>query len=112
MPPHACLARGNEGVDIHRRRYMSFKEMLGKGVVAPGVWDAGTALLAKKAGFECVYQSGYAMEATQIGAPDLGLITLTEVASQATRIIAATDLPVVADIDTGFGGINNIWRTV
>jgi methylisocitrate lyase len=91
---------------------MNFKDLLTKGVVAPGVWDAGTALLAKQAGFECVYQSGYAMEATQIGAPDLGLITLTEVASQATRIIAATDLPVVADIDTGFGGINNLWRTV
>lgn len=91
---------------------MSFKDMLARGVVAPGVWDAGTALLAKHAGFDCLYQSGYALEATQIGAPDLGLMTITEVASQASRIIAATNLPVVVDIDTGFGGINNIWRTV
>ncbi len=91
---------------------MNFKEMLTRGVVAPGVWDAGTALLAKQAGFDCLYQSGYALEATQIGAPDLGLMTVTEVASQASRIIAAADLPIVVDIDTGFGGVNNIWRTV
>src|SRR5687768_11111306 len=91
---------------------MSFKAMLAGGVVAPGVWDAATALLAKQAGFHCLYQSGYLHEATQIGAPDLGLMTLTEVASQASRIIAATDLPLVVDIDTGFGGVNNLWRTI
>lgn len=91
---------------------MNFRELLDEGAVAPGVWDAGTALLAKNAGFQCVYQSGYLLEATQIGAPDLGLMTLTEVASQASRIIAATDLPLVVDVDTGFGGVNNIWRTV
>lgn len=91
---------------------MSFKKSLADGVVAPGVWDAGTARLAKNAGFSCIYQSGYLLEATQIGAPDLGLMTLTEVVSQATNIMAAVDLPLVVDIDTGFGGVNNLWRTV
>ena len=91
---------------------MNFRDLLERGVVAPGVWDAGSALLAKQAGFECLYQSGYAIEATQIGAPDIGLMTITEVASQASRIMAATELPLVVDIDTGFGGVNNIWRTV
>lgn len=91
---------------------MTLKELLNQGVVAPGVWDAGTARLATQAGFTCLYQSGYAVEATQIGAPDLGLMTLTEVASQASRIIAATDIPLIVDIDTGFGGVNNLWRTV
>ncbi len=91
---------------------MSFKDVLAQGVVAPGVWDAGTALLAKNAGFSCLYQSGYLLEATQIGAPDLGLMTLTEVVSQASNIMAAVDLPLVVDVDTGFGGVNNLWRTV
>jgi methylisocitrate lyase len=91
---------------------MSFKTLLDEGVVAPGVWDAGTALLAKNAGFSCLYQSGYALEATQIGAPDLGLMTLTEVVSQASNIMGAADLPLVVDVDTGFGGVNNLWRTV
>jgi len=90
----------------------NFRSLLADGVVAPGVWDAGTALLAKQAGFDCLYQSGYLLEATQIGAPDIGLMTLTEVVSQAANIMAAADLPLVVDVDTGFGSVNNLWRTV
>ena len=85
---------------------------LARGVVAPPVWDALSARLAKAAGFRALAQSGFALEATQIGAPDLGLMTATEVGLQAMRIVAASDLPLIVDIDTGFGGINNIWRTV
>jgi len=89
-----------------------FRSLLAEGVVAPGVWDAATALLAKQAGFECLYQSGYLLEATQIGAPDIGLMTATEVVSQAANILGAADMPLVVDIDTGFGSVNNLWRTV
>jgi 2,3-dimethylmalate lyase len=91
---------------------MTFRDLVSNGVIVPGVWGALSAQLAKEAGFKSLALSGFALEATQVGAPDLGLMTATEVASQALRIISATDLPLIVDIDTGFGGVNNIWRTV
>lgn len=84
----------------------------GRQVFAPGVYDALTARLAADAGASAVYLTGYGLEASQLGAPDIGLMTLTEVATQAQRISDAVSLPLICDIDTGFGGINNIWRTV
>jgi methylisocitrate lyase len=56
--------------------------------------------------------SGFSVEATQLGAPDLGVITLTELASHASRIADAVDIPIFADIDTGFGGALNVTRTI
>ncbi len=81
-------------------------------VVAPGIFDALSARLAQLAGFSAVHMTGLGVEASQLGAPDLGLMTLTEVAQHAARIAAATDLPVMADIDTGFGGVLNVQRTI
>jgi methylisocitrate lyase len=88
------------------------KSLLGRGVVVPGVWDALSARLAERAGFSCLCLGSFQLEATLVGGPDLGLMTATEVTTQASRIIAATDLPLIVDIDTGFGGVNNIWRSV
>ena len=84
----------------------------GQRVFAPGVYDALTARLAADAGASAVYLTGYGLEASQIGAPDIGLMTLTEVATQAQRISDAVSIPLICDIDTGFGGINNVWRTI
>ena len=81
-------------------------------VFAPGVYDALTARLAAHAGASAVYLTGYGLEASQIGAPDIGLMTMTEVATQAQRISDAVPIPLIVDIDTGFGGINNVWRTI
>jgi 2-methylisocitrate lyase-like PEP mutase family enzyme len=81
-------------------------------VVAAGCFDPVSARLAELAGFEAVHLSGLAMEATQIGAPDLGLLTLTELASHAARIAATIDIPILADVDTGFGGVLNVSRTI
>jgi len=89
------------------------RELLGSGlVVAPGCFDSLSARLAELAGFQALHLTGLGMEITQLGAPDLGLLTLTEVAAHAARITAAVDIPVLADVDTGFGGVLNVRRTV
>jgi len=80
-------------------------------VVAPGVFDGLSALLAKQAGFPVLYASGGAI-ARSMGYPDIGLVTMTEVLSSIARIVDASELPVIADADTGFGGSWNVMRTV
>ncbi|WP_051790860.1 isocitrate lyase/PEP mutase family protein [Amycolatopsis jejuensis] len=81
-------------------------------VVAAGCYDPLSARLAELSGFPAVHLTGLGMEVTQLGAPDLGLLTLSEVASHAARITSAIDIPVLADADTGFGGVLNVHRTV
>lgn len=85
----------------------------GKNIVAtPGVFNPAVALLAEKAGFECLYLSGAAL-ANSMGLPDLGVTTLSEVAEAAARITAAVpSLPLIVDADTGFGEAVNVARTV
>ncbi|MCS5478128.1 isocitrate lyase/PEP mutase family protein [Corynebacterium sp. YIM 101645] len=83
------------------------------GVIAPGAHDALTAVLAQRAGFTTVYASGFAFEATQLGAPDMGIATMRELADHTARLTAAApDLNVIVDVDTGFGGPNSLHRTV
>lgn len=82
------------------------------GVVAPGAHDALTAVLARRAGFESVYLSGFAFEATQLGAPDMGLATMSELANHASQIVNASGVNLICDVDTGFGGPNSLHRTV
>lgn len=76
----------------------------------PGAHDAMAGLMAKQADFDVLYLSGGAFTASK-GLPDLGMITSTEVANRARELIRATNLPVLVDIDTGFGGILNVART-
>lgn len=76
----------------------------------PGAHDAMAALVAKNAGFSALYLSGAAYTASK-GLPDLGIVTSTEVAERARDLVRATDLPVLVDIDTGFGGVLNVART-
>ncbi|MBS4207287.1 methylisocitrate lyase [Bacillus sp. FJAT-50079] len=75
----------------------------------PGAHDAMAALVAKQAGFSALYLSGAAYTASR-GLPDLGIITSTEVAERARDIVRATNLPILVDIDTGFGGYLNVAR--
>jgi 2-methylisocitrate lyase-like PEP mutase family enzyme len=84
----------------------------GEMVVAASCYDPFTARLAEIAGFKAVHLSGFGHEVTQIGAPDLGIQTMTEIASQAARIADCIDIPMIADVDTGFGGVINIRRTI
>src|SRR5699024_2765801 len=76
----------------------------------PGAHDAMAALVARDAGFTALYLSGGAYTASK-GLPDLGIVTSTEVAERARDLVRATNLPVLVDIDTGFGGILNVART-
>jgi 2-methylisocitrate lyase-like PEP mutase family enzyme len=89
------------------RQYIQNKEM----IIAPGVFDGLSALLAKQAGFSVLYASGGAI-AREAGFPDIGLLSLTEVCAVIGRIVEASQLPVIADADTGFGNSINVRRTV
>lgn len=82
-----------------------------KTLVAPGVFDGLSAMLAKQAGFQVLYASGGAI-ARSMGYPDIGLVTMTEVLSVLAQIVDASKLPVIADADTGFGNTLNVRRTV
>ncbi|MFC7392083.1 methylisocitrate lyase [Scopulibacillus cellulosilyticus] len=76
----------------------------------PGAHDGMAALIAKKVGFEALYLSGGAYTASR-GLPDLGILHSQEVADRARDLVRATGLPVLVDIDTGFGGVLNVART-
>lgn len=80
-------------------------------VIAPGVFDGLSALLAKQAGFSVLYASGGAISRS-MGYPDIGLVTLTEMLDALSRIVTMSQLPVIADADTGFGNTLNVIRTV
>ncbi|TGY90166.1 isocitrate lyase/PEP mutase family protein [Marinicauda algicola] len=92
----------------------SLKTRLAEGpaVLAPGVYDALSALLVEQAGFEAAYLSGASIAYTQLGRPDLGLVTASEVADVIARIRERTGIPLVVDADTGFGNALNVQRTV
>src|SRR3954447_16898729 len=81
-------------------------------LLAPGVYDALTALVAEQAGFEALYLSGASIAYTRLGRSDVGLTTATEVADTLARITERVTLPVVVDADTGFGNALNTQRTV
>ncbi|GEB34452.1 methylisocitrate lyase [Brevibacillus parabrevis] len=76
----------------------------------PGAHDAMAAIVAKQAGFSALYLSGAAYTASR-GLPDLGIVTSSETAERAKDLVRATNLPVLVDIDTGFGGVLNAART-
>ena len=81
-------------------------------LLAPGVYDALTALLAQQAGFEALYLSGASIAYTRLGRSDIGLTTATEVADTLAQITDRVPLPVIVDADTGFGNALNTQRTV
>ena len=81
-------------------------------IVAPGAYDCLTAKIVAREGFPAVYMTGGGTSVTQVGQPDLGLTTMTEVVANAFRIVTSVDVPVIADADTGYGGVLNVRRTV
>jgi len=90
------------------------KNMLDTGqfIVAPGVYDLVSVHLANEVVFDAVYASGYWMTASALGLPDLGLATYTEMIDRVARIAEFSQAPVIADADTGYGGLVNLHRTV
>lgn len=94
----------------HARR---LRELLaGPPFIAPGCYDAFTALLIEQAGFGCAYVSGASIAFTRLGRPDIGLTTLTEVADTVGNIRERVSLPLIVDGDNGFGNALNVQRTV
>src|SRR5438874_9388778 len=90
-----------------------FRKLIAKGcVMMPGVPDAAVARQVERAGFEAVYISGAGMANSSAGVPDIGLLTLTEVARLAGYIANAVNIPAIVDADTGFGGAENVARTI
>lgn len=93
---------------------VSLRQRLGQAtaVLAPGVYDPLTALLVEQAGFEAAYLSGASVAYTQLGRPDLGLVSLDHLADVVARIGERVALPLIVDADTGFGNALNVQRTV
>jgi 2-methylisocitrate lyase-like PEP mutase family enzyme len=81
-------------------------------ILTPGIYDAFGAMMAERAGFEALYLSGASIAYTKLGRPDIGLVTLDELASVVGTIRERTDLPIIVDADTGFGNALNVQRTV
>ena len=81
-------------------------------IMAPGAYDCLTAKIIQQAGFPAVYMTGAGTSVAQLGYPDLALATMTEMVSNAANIAEAVDVPVIADADTGYGGVLNVQRTV
>ncbi len=81
-------------------------------IVAPGAYDGFSARLIEAAGFQAVYMTGAGTAASHLGQPDLGLTTLTEMATHASHLAGCVALPVIADADTGYGNVLNVVRTV
>jgi 2,3-dimethylmalate lyase len=81
-------------------------------LIAPGAYDGLSARLVEQAGFDVCYMTGSGVANSQLGEPDLGLTTMSEMATQAGRMCAAMGLPLIADADTGYGGVLNVRRTV
>jgi methylisocitrate lyase len=90
-----------------------FRKLIAKDcVMMPGVPNAAVARQVERAGFEAVYISGAGMANSTAGVPDIGLLTLTEVARLAGYVANAVNIPAIVDADTGFGGAENVARTI
>ena len=98
---------------MSKSRSKRLRELIAKGaVMLPGVPNAAMARQAERAGFDALYVSGAGMANATAGVPDIGLLTLTEVVHLAGYIARAVKIPAIVDADTGFGGSENVARTI
>jgi 2-methylisocitrate lyase-like PEP mutase family enzyme len=90
------------------------KQLLTAGelILAPGVFEMFSARIADRMGFNALYMTGYGISASYLGQPDAGLVTYTDMTSRARTIAEGTTTPLIADADTGFGGLINVRQTV
>ena len=98
---------------VRKTAASKLRELISRGIVAlPGVPNAAMARQVERAGFEAVYISGAGLANCTAGLPDIGLLTLNEVATLAGFIAHAVKIPAIVDADTGFGGAENVGRTI
>ena len=81
-------------------------------LMAPGVADALNARLVAEANFKAIYMTGSGTTASRLGMPDIGLLSVSEMVDNASRIADASELPLISDADTGYGGRLNVYRTI
>jgi methylisocitrate lyase len=94
---------------------LSLSELLsdeGEILVMPGVYDALTAKIAEHVGFKAVFQTGYGTSASMLAMPDFGFLSMTETLETARRITRAIDIPLIVDVDTGYGNPLTVWKLV
>ena len=84
----------------------------GEFILAPGVFEMLSAKLADRLGFKALYMTGYGISASHLGLPDAGLATFTDMVGRARIIAEGTRTPLIADADTGYGGLLNVRHTV
>lgn len=99
---------------VERARPLSIRELLDRSgpIVSPGVYDCISAKVVERAGFDCAFISGAAVTASVLGLPDVGLEAMPELLNQARNIARSVDIPVLVDVDTGYGNALNVVRTV
>ena len=104
----------SKATDTLESRRTRFKQAVleRRALLLPGVANALAARIVEDLGFEAVYLTGAGLANTEFGLPDLGLVTMSEFAEAALRISDACTLPLVVDIDTGFGNALNVHRTI
>ena len=95
-----------------RRSLRSLLENKKEFLTLPGVFDALSARIAEKIGYPAIFQTGYGSAAALLGMPDFGLLNAGETIDNARRIIKSVSIPVIVDIDTGYGNPLNVWRMV
>jgi carboxyvinyl-carboxyphosphonate phosphorylmutase len=81
-------------------------------ILSVGIYDALSARIAAMAGAPSIYITGYGAAASHLGMPDIGLLSFGEMIGHVRRAASSVDVPVIADADTGYGGLPNVWRTV
>ena len=81
-------------------------------ITAPGIYDMISARIADRMGFSALYMTGYGVVASHLGLPDAGLATYTDMVGRVSQICALTQTPLIADADTGYGGLLNVAHTV
>lgn len=101
------IFRGSENPGLELKKLIEDNEIL----VAPGVFNPISAMIAEKVGFKSIYLSGAALTGS-LGLPDLGLITLDELVYFVNEICSKVDIPLIVDADTGFGEVLNVARSV
>ena len=81
-------------------------------IILPGVYDALSAKIAEDVGFQAAFQTGYGTSASLLGMPDFGFLNAGETLENARRIINCVNIPILVDIDTGYGNPLNVWKIV
>ena len=99
---------------INEMKNAQLRQMLNEPglIVAPCVHDALCAKIAQKVGFKAIYMGGNCTAGTIMGQPDIGIISGAEMINRARYLAHAVDIPLIADADTGYGDLNNLWYTI